>query len=279
MRKGPPTSDSAKRDAGGAGALITCAALALVSHAGMLFAWKYQPHQADLIRVLGDSVEVALVESATAAFEPTAETPSAPAPASTAQEPQPPQPISPLPVLRTLLPPEPEPAPVAPAPELPPVPEPPAPAPLPEPQPPPKEDNPVSSEKPAPASPETPKPKLPSPSPKPAQTNTPSSTSPSNGSGSPAGGEQSGKPLGVPLYLVRPQVNYPSGCRTAGEQGLVLLRITVNANGRPTAVSVATSSGFSRLDRAAVEGGWRCRVSNAFEGAQFEAPLRFSLKD
>jgi DNA repair protein RecN (Recombination protein N) len=32
-------------------------------------------------------------------------------------------------------------------------------------------------------------------------------------------------------------------------------------------------------DRAAVEGGWRCRVSNAFEGAQFEAPLRFSLKD
>jgi protein TonB len=79
--------------------------------------------------------------------------------------------------------------------------------------------------------------------------------------------------------LVRPQVNYPSGSRTAGEQGLVLLRITVNANGRPTAVSVATSSGFARLDRAALEGGWRCRVSNAFEGAQFEAPLRFSLKD
>jgi protein TonB len=102
---------------------------------------------------------------------------------------------------------------------------------------------------------------------------------PNKGSTTGTVGDASGKVLGKPLYLVRPQVNYPSESRVAGEQGVVLLRITVNAGGRPTAVNVATSSGFSRLDRAAVEGGWRCRVSNAFEGAQFEAPLRFSLQD
>ena len=85
--------------------------------------------------------------------------------------------------------------------------------------------------------------------------------------------------LGKPVYLLRPVLSYPAESRAAGEQGVVVLRITVNAGGRPVAVRVGVSSGFSRLDRAAVEGGWRCRVSNAFEGAQFEAPLRFSLKD
>ena len=97
-----------------------------------------------------------------------------------------------------------------------------------------------------------------------------------------AGGSAGGNAantLGKPVYLLRPVVNYPAESRASGEQGVVVLRITVNAGGRPVAVSVGVSSGSSRLDRAAVEGGWRCRVSNAFDGAQFEAPLRFSLKD
>jgi len=72
-------------------------------------------------------------------------------------------------------------------------------------------------------------------------------------------------------------VRYPSESRAANEQGTVVLRITVNGDGRPVTVTVAKSSGFTRLDRAAVEGGWRCRVQNAQAGAQFEAPLRFSL--
>ena len=72
---------------------------------------------------------------------------------------------------------------------------------------------------------------------------------------------------------------YPPESRAAGEQGVVILRITVNAQGRPISVQVAQSSGFSRLDRAAVEGGWRCRVSNAMAGAQFEAPVRFNLQN
>lgn len=80
-----------------------------------------------------------------------------------------------------------------------------------------------------------------------------------------------------PVYSVQPTVRYPSESRAANEQGTVILRITINADGRPVNVAVAKSSGFNRLDRAAVEGGWRCRVQNAQAGAQFEAPLRFSL--
>lgn len=88
-----------------------------------------------------------------------------------------------------------------------------------------------------------------------------------------------GKTLSKPVYRIPPSVKYPAESRSGAEQGTVLLRITVNSEGRPVAVVVSASSGYSRLDRAAVEGGWRCRISNATEGAQFEAPLRFSLKD
>lgn len=89
----------------------------------------------------------------------------------------------------------------------------------------------------------------------------------------------SDKPALHPVYKVPPSIKYPVESRAAGEQGTVLLRITVNSEGKPIAVSVITSSGHNRLDRAAIEGGWRCRISNSFDGAQFEAPLRFSLRE
>jgi protein TonB len=81
------------------------------------------------------------------------------------------------------------------------------------------------------------------------------------------------------MYKIPPVVKYPPESRAAGEQGTVVLRIRANAEGKPVEVTVLTSSGFSRLDRAAIEGGWRSRIENSFEGAQFEAPLRFSLKN
>lgn len=82
---------------------------------------------------------------------------------------------------------------------------------------------------------------------------------------------------GKPVYTTPPQIRYPPESKAQSEQGTVILRITVNAAGRPTAVTVARSSGFQRLDRAAVEGGWRCRISNGIDGAHFEAPMRFEL--
>ena len=80
-------------------------------------------------------------------------------------------------------------------------------------------------------------------------------------------------------YVVRPIASYPPESRTAGEQGVVILRLTVDGNGRPTAVSIAKSSGFPRLDRAAVEAGWRCRVRDAAAGSHLDAPVRFNLGD
>jgi protein TonB len=59
----------------------------------------------------------------------------------------------------------------------------------------------------------------------------------------------------------------------------VVLRITVNATGRPTHVEILKSSGYPRLDRAALEAGWRCRIRNATAGDQFDAPLRFNLQN
>jgi len=91
--------------------------------------------------------------------------------------------------------------------------------------------------------------------------------------------KSSGKIPQSPVYKVLPNIKYPTESRAAGEEGTVILRITVNASGKPIAVSIVTSSGYARLDRAAVEGGWRCRISNSGESAQFEAPLRFNLKE
>jgi len=86
------------------------------------------------------------------------------------------------------------------------------------------------------------------------------------------------KKIGKPAFITKPSASYPSDSRKAGEQGSVMLRITVDSRGRPSDVSVLVSSGFPRLDRAAVEGGWRCRIRNAESGAQFDAPLRFDLR-
>jgi len=259
MSQGFRSMSAQNSDTGSAVSLLFCAILAVGFHAGILYAWKYQPKEAGLIQVLDDSVEVALVESSSASSETVSE--AGPAPVV-----PPPEPLRPEPPPVQLPPPEP----VS-------VPEAPIPVPVPEPMPSPKEKSlpPSPKELPPPA----PKPKPPVAAAKAPPSGKPAESIPAKGTTAGTVGDASGKVLGKPLYLVRPQVNYPAESRAAGEQGVVLLRITVNANGRPSAVSVAGSSGFPRLDKAAVEGGWRCKVSNAFDGAQFEAPLRFSLQD
>jgi|SRR5688572_2758390 protein TonB len=46
---------------------------------------------------------------------------------------------------------------------------------------------------------------------------------------------------------------YPPASRRAGEQGVVMLRVLVNTNGRPGDVEVLQSSGFPKLDQAALD--------------------------
>jgi protein TonB len=97
-------------------------------------------------------------------------------------------------------------------------------------------------------------------------------------SDSSASGKSGSKKIGKPAFITKPSAAYPVESRMAGEEGSVTLRITVDSRGRPSDVSVIVSSGFPRLDRAAVEGGRRCRIRNAERGAQFDAPMRFDLR-
>ena len=234
--------------------LWLCAALAVAVHGALLFAWKYAPEESAAAIIEGDSVEVALVESAPAA--------------SAIAEPQPPvvQPQA-VPEPATLPEPTPPPEPLKTEPEMT-LPEPPKPKPT-----------------PRPASAATPLPKT---TPRPATTrnNLPPKNSAAaataGGASSPAGTSATGAGTGKNAkasYVLRPIATYPPESRAAGEHGVVILRLTVDGNGRPTTVSIAKSSGFPRLDRAAVEAGWRCRVRDAIPGSHLDAPVRFNLSN
>lgn len=143
-------------------------------------------------------------------------------------------------------------------------------------------DLPISEQvEPRPTSAATPQPAA-KPAPrKTAQAANPKATAGASGAGdtrkgTPAG--TGGTLLSKPTYIVKPSASYPMESRAAKEEGIAVLRITVNANGRPTDVRILSTSGHPRLDRAAQEAGWRCRIRNASAGDQFNAPLRFSLQ-
>jgi protein TonB len=52
-------------------------------------------------------------------------------------------------------------------------------------------------------------------------------------------------------YLHAPPPRYPTAARRAHVQGTVILRVQIDASGRPTQVRIEQSSGHPRLDRAA----------------------------
>ncbi len=263
--------------------LCLSALLALGLHVGALFGCKTEPTRPGFLEVEGDQVEVELL--APTASEVALQSSQSPPTLPTAAEPMPEQspaeqhtpeqhtPEQHTPEQHTPEQRPPEQRPPEPA-VPPPLPEPPL---LPQPQPPAMPQALPQAPTPEPVKTLSPPPKA-APIRETTRTSALGTTETRPQPAGDAGVRGAGKPLGKPLYVVRPQVKYPPASRAAQEEGVVILRITVNAEGRPTAVDVAVSSTFSRLDRAAVEGGWKCRVSNAFEGAQFEAPMRFSLK-
>jgi len=65
----------------------------------------------------------------------------------------------------------------------------------------------------------------------------------------------------------RVEPTYPSASRRAGEEGTVRLKVLVDGKGRPKDVAVATSSGFARLDQAAIEAVRKWRFVAATDGA------------
>lgn len=224
------------------------AAIVAATHAAMLFAW---PASATTPGVLMDEestgVEVELVANADLNNEETA----------------------------------------APA-EDPPTPEP---TPFPEPTPPPEEPPPLEEqtevlpEAEAPPTP-APTPAPPRPAPKPAlpkpKKSNAAPTGKQNASPNAAGAPGNGSPnvsTSQAAFSKRPALIYPAESRQAREEGTVILRITVDARGRPTDVVVIKPSGHPRLDRAAIEGAWRCRIRNAKAGMILDVPLRFDLNE
>lgn len=85
-------------------------------------------------------------------------------------------------------------------------------------------------------------------------------------------------------YLQNPKPVYPPMSRRLGEEGKVVLRVRVSAQGLPLAIEVSKSSGFPRLDdaaRVAVE-RWRfvpARQGNEPIEASVLVPLNFTLSN
>ncbi|HVY06803.1 MAG TPA: TonB family protein [Burkholderiales bacterium] len=85
-------------------------------------------------------------------------------------------------------------------------------------------------------------------------------------------------------YLRNPKPLYPAASRRLKEQGTVLLRIFVTAAGHPTQISLKQSSGYERLDHAALQAvpNWKFAPATREENpvdAWVIVPIKFSLKN
>lgn len=83
-------------------------------------------------------------------------------------------------------------------------------------------------------------------------------------------------------YLANPRPSYPPVSRRLGEQGKVILRVRVGADGSPRRVELEQSSGYPRLDRAARDAVERWKFVPARRGdtpveATVLVPIAFSL--
>jgi protein TonB len=84
-------------------------------------------------------------------------------------------------------------------------------------------------------------------------------------------------------YLKNPPPGYPRISRRNGEQGTVIVRVFISTQGTPEKAEVRTSSGFTRLDQAALEAvqRWRFvpgRRHGTPEAMWFNIPVRFVLE-
>ncbi len=83
-------------------------------------------------------------------------------------------------------------------------------------------------------------------------------------------------------YLDNPKPVYPHASRRLGEQGKVLLRVYVSAQGLAEKVELKLGSGFVRLDQAALDAVTRWRFVPARRGdeavsAWVQVPITFQL--
>jgi protein TonB len=84
-------------------------------------------------------------------------------------------------------------------------------------------------------------------------------------------------------YLNNPAPSYPVFAKRAREQGKVMLRVQVDASGQVTGLEIHASSGFERLDKAALAAVRRWRFEPARAGDRAVAgvalvPITFQLE-
>ncbi|MCG9081399.1 energy transducer TonB [Laribacter hongkongensis] len=129
-------------------------------------------------------------------------------------------------------------------------------------------------------------------SPAPAESSSSHTSAPATSSATTAPGSQRGTtdgsaheapPSFTADYLANPAPAYPPLSQELGESGQVRLRVTVDASGAPSQVEIAESSGFTRLDRAALSAVKRWRFVPARRGSEAVAgrvivPIHFNLK-
>lgn len=87
-----------------------------------------------------------------------------------------------------------------------------------------------------------------------------------------------------PSYGRNPEPLYPPAARRRRQEGLVLLVVSVNAQGRAAAVRLKQSSGFVLLDEAALQAvrGWEfqpARLGLIAVASETEVPIRFRLSE
>lgn len=88
----------------------------------------------------------------------------------------------------------------------------------------------------------------------------------------------------VAAYLDNPAPRYPDSSKRLGETGRVTLRVRVSALGLPESVEVERSSGYSRLDRTAMDAVRKWKFVPAKQGEQAVpatvlVPLNFELNN
>lgn len=106
----------------------------------------------------------------------------------------------------------------------------------------------------------------------------------SRGRGGGEAGSQEAASSRPARVLQAPRPDYPVISRDLGEQGVVMLRLAIDADGKLLRTELQKSSGFTRLDKAARDSVARWQFQAALENgrpvaAQLVLPVRFSLDE
>jgi protein TonB len=91
-----------------------------------------------------------------------------------------------------------------------------------------------------------------------------------------------GRVEGLKLECPDPPLIYPTQSRRLGEEGVATVRMVINPQGRVSGADIVKSSGYPRLDRAALESAYKMRCAAPMkDGRAVETtatkPFRFNL--